>query len=80
MTVSPQSASPAPEAQADEESLYQGTMQAPDAPETGSALGKAVLLAGSRALVMLGKPVIEGTRITVELILTRLAEGRAENP
>jgi Protein of unknown function (DUF433) len=27
--------------------------------------------------IMMGKPVIEGTRITVELILTRLAEGTA---
>jgi uncharacterized protein (DUF433 family) len=27
--------------------------------------------------VMMGKSVIEGTRITVELILTRLAEGRS---
>ena len=27
--------------------------------------------------VMMGKPVIAGTRITVELILTRLAEGRS---
>jgi uncharacterized protein (DUF433 family) len=27
--------------------------------------------------VMMGKPVIEGTRITVELVLTRLAEGRS---
>ncbi len=26
--------------------------------------------------IMMGKPVIEGTRITVELVLTRLAEGR----
>ena len=25
----------------------------------------------------MGKPVIEGTRMTVELILTRLAEGRS---
>jgi uncharacterized protein (DUF433 family) len=28
--------------------------------------------------VMLGKPVIRGTRITVELILRRLAEGMTE--
>ena len=28
--------------------------------------------------VMLGKPVIRGTRITVELILRRLAEGATE--
>ncbi|HEY5827748.1 MAG: DUF433 domain-containing protein [Hyphomicrobiaceae bacterium] len=27
--------------------------------------------------IMMGKPVIEGTRITVELILTRLAEDRS---
>ena len=30
------------------------------------------------AKVMLGKPVIRGTRITVELILRKLAEGAAE--
>ena len=28
---------------------------------------------------MMGKPVIEGTRITVELIQTRFAEGRTIN-
>jgi uncharacterized protein (DUF433 family) len=28
--------------------------------------------------VMLGKPVIRGTRITVELILTKLSEGETE--
>jgi uncharacterized protein (DUF433 family) len=27
--------------------------------------------------IMMGKPVIEGTRITVELVLTRLGEGRS---
>lgn len=31
-----------------------------------------------RADVMLGKPVIKGTRITVELILESLAEGASE--
>ena len=29
--------------------------------------------------VMLGKPVIRGTRITVELVLRKLAEGATEN-
>ena len=33
------------------------------------------IIADSR--IMMGKPVIEGTRITVELIFTRLAEGRS---
>lgn len=29
--------------------------------------------------IMMGKPVIRGTRITVELVLRRLAEGATEN-
>lgn len=29
--------------------------------------------------VMLGKPVIRGTRVTVELILRRISEGASEN-
>ncbi|MGH2644081.1 MAG: DUF433 domain-containing protein, partial [Chitinophagaceae bacterium] len=29
----------------------------------------------SNALIMLGKPVIKGTRLTVELILQKIAEG-----
>ena len=29
--------------------------------------------------IMLGKPVIRGTRITVELVLRKLAEGATEN-
>lgn len=29
--------------------------------------------------VMMGKPVVAGTRITVELILEKLAEGESEN-
>lgn len=54
MTISPQSAAAAPtEALADDESLYQATMQALDAPEKASALGKMGLLAGTLALSVL---------------------------
>ena len=42
-----------PAAPTDEESLYQATMQALDAPETASALRKAGLLAGTLVLSVL---------------------------
>jgi Zn-dependent protease len=51
MTVSPQDSAAA---QVDEESLYQATMQALDAPERASALGKAGLLAATLVLSVVG--------------------------
>jgi len=32
----------------------------------------------SRSDVMMGKPVVKGTRVTVELLLDKLAEGETE--
>jgi uncharacterized protein (DUF433 family) len=45
------------------------------------AVGEPTMTTAPRIItnpdIMMGKPVIEGTRITVELILTRLGEGRS---
>src|SRR5262249_49228899 len=59
------------------ESLYRATMQALDAPETGSALGKAALLAGSlllsvAAFLWLGLPLLALLLIVLVLLIHEL--------
>jgi uncharacterized protein (DUF433 family) len=50
----------------------------PDAIERGYHRGVTTARIEINPRVMMGKPVIRGTRITVELILTKLAEGESE--